>query len=56
VALPNCHFVAAILAGGGLLWRGIADFSAAYIDKNEGGFALLEEAVSAGRISIQRGL
>jgi hypothetical protein len=36
VALPNCHFVAGILAGGGLLRRGIADFSAAYTDKNEG--------------------
>jgi hypothetical protein len=36
--------------------QAIADFSAAYSDKNEGGFVLLEEAVSAGRISIQRGL
>ena len=36
--------------------QAIADFSAAYGDKNERDFAPAEEAVSVGRIPIQRGL
>jgi hypothetical protein len=48
--------LASDLGGKGVFDQAIADFSAAYTDKNEGGFALLEEAVTAGRISIQRGL
>ena len=40
----------------GVFDQATADFSAAYTDKNVGDFALLEEAVSAGRSSIERGL
>jgi hypothetical protein len=44
------------LGGKEVFDQAIADVSAAYTDKNEGDFALLEDAVSVGRISIQRGL
>jgi len=35
--------------------QAIADFSAAYADKNERDFARLENAAAAGQIAVERG-
>jgi hypothetical protein len=48
--------IAAYLGGKDAFDQAIADFSAAYADKNEGDFARLEKAATAGDISVQRGL
>jgi len=48
--------IAAYLGGKDGFDQAIADFSAAYADKNERDFARLEKAANAGDIPIQRGL
>jgi uncharacterized protein (DUF2252 family) len=48
--------IAAYLGGKDAFDQAIADFSAAYADKNERDFASLEKAADAGDIPIQRGL
>ena len=47
---------AGYLGGKEVFDQAIADFSAADADKNERDFGLLEEAATAGRISVERGL
>jgi hypothetical protein len=48
--------IACYLGGKDVFNQAIADFSAAYADKNERDFGLLEEDATAGRISVERGL
>jgi len=48
--------IAGYLGGKEVFDQAIADFSAADADKNERDFGLLEEAATAGRISVERGL
>jgi hypothetical protein len=48
--------IAGYLGGKDVFDQAIADFSAAYGGKNERDFGLLEEAATAGRIPVQRGL
>jgi hypothetical protein len=48
--------IACYLGGKDVFNQAIADFSAAYSDKNERDFGLLEEDATAGRIPVQRGL
>jgi hypothetical protein len=48
--------IAGYLGGKEVFDQAIADFSAADADKNERDFGLLEEAATASRISVERGL
>ena len=48
--------IAAYLGGKDGFDQAVADFSAAYADKNESDFARLENAANAGDISVQRGV
>ena len=47
--------IAAYLGGKDAFDQAIADFSAAYADKNERDFARLETAAAAGQIAVERG-
>jgi len=47
--------IAAYLGGKDAFDQAIADFSAAYADKNERDFARLENAAAAGQIAVERG-
>jgi hypothetical protein len=47
--------IAAYLGGKDAFDQAIADFSAAYADKNERDFARLEKAAAAGQIAVERG-
>ena len=47
--------IAAYLGGKDAFDQAIADFSAAYADKNERDFARLEKAAAAGQIVVERG-
>jgi hypothetical protein len=48
--------IAGYLGGKEAFDQAIADFSAADADKNKRDLGLLEEAATAGRISVERGL
>jgi sugar/nucleoside kinase (ribokinase family) len=47
--------IAAYLGGKDAFDQAIADFSAAYADKNERDFARLENAAAVGQIAVERG-
>ena len=47
--------IASYLGGKDLFDQAIADFSAAYADKNERDFARLEKAAADGQIAVERG-
>jgi sugar/nucleoside kinase (ribokinase family) len=47
--------IASYLGGKDLFDQAIADFSAAYADKNERDFARLEKAAADGKIAVERG-
>jgi uncharacterized protein (DUF2252 family) len=47
--------IAAYLGGKDAFDQAIADFSAAYADKNERDFARLENAAAAGQVAVERG-
>jgi hypothetical protein len=48
--------ISAYLGKGDAFDRAIAAFSAAYADRNEADYALLQEAVAGGRLEAQTGL
>ena len=48
--------IASYLGSKDVFDRAVADFAAAYADKNERDYALLQEAAASGRIQVQSGL